>query len=142
MKSSFEFSAVRFFTSAASHGWYGKPPGRPSPKLMPLIPIGSSGPQTSDSGSCARPHIVSAVSQMPENSGLPSGLRGAGAARLGLPSAVRGTPAVGYFSHWPNTVGDSTTRTVIATTRRAERTMKVRIRPSDPFPRGVARIPA
>jgi hypothetical protein len=30
---------------------------------------------------------------------LPSGIRGAGAARFGLPSAVRGTPRVGCVSH-------------------------------------------
>jgi hypothetical protein len=33
--------------------------------------------------------------QIPEKSGLPSGIFGAGAAMSTLPSAVRGTPAVG-----------------------------------------------
>jgi hypothetical protein len=37
---------------------------------------------------------------MPERSGLPSGVFGAGAARFGFPSAVRGVPAAGYFNHW------------------------------------------
>src|SRR5215471_20118510 len=37
--------------------------------------------------------------QRPERSGWPSGARGAGAARFGLPSGVRGTPGVGRFSH-------------------------------------------
>ena len=37
---------------------------------------------------------------MPEKSGLPSGRRGVGAFRLGVPSAFRGTPGVGSFSHW------------------------------------------
>ena len=32
----------------------------------------------------------------PERSGLPSGARGAGAARFGLPSGVRGIPGVGW----------------------------------------------
>jgi hypothetical protein len=36
----------------------------------------------------------------PEMSGLPSAVFGAGAVRFGLPSAVRGIPAVGYFNHW------------------------------------------
>src|SRR5206468_12502717 len=35
----------------------------------------------------------------PERSGLPSGVRGAGAARFGLLSAVRGMPGVGCVSH-------------------------------------------
>src|SRR5262245_894971 len=36
---------------------------------------------------------------MPDRSGVPSGSRGAGAARSGLPSAFRGIPSVGYRSH-------------------------------------------
>jgi hypothetical protein len=36
-----------------------------------------------------------AVSHIPEKSGVPLGSRGAGALKLGLPSAVRGTSAVG-----------------------------------------------
>src|SRR6266850_41375 len=38
--------------------------------------------------------------QMPDRSGLPSAVRGAGATRLGVPSARRGVPGVGYLSHW------------------------------------------
>src|SRR5215469_13334806 len=37
--------------------------------------------------------------QMPDRSGLPSGVRGAGAARFTAPPFVRGTLAVGYFTH-------------------------------------------
>ena len=37
--------------------------------------------------------------QMPEKSTLPSAVRGAGASRFGFPSAVRGTPGVGYDGH-------------------------------------------
>ena len=36
-----------------------------------------------------------APDQMPDRSGLPSDVRGAGADRLGLPSGSRGTPGVG-----------------------------------------------
>jgi hypothetical protein len=39
------------------------------------------------------------ASQIPEKSGLPSAVRGAGAVRFGLPSAVRGMPGVRSFSH-------------------------------------------
>jgi hypothetical protein len=39
--------------------------------------------------------LGSPVIQMPEKSGLPSAIRGAGAVMFTLPSAFRGTPAVG-----------------------------------------------
>src|ERR1700674_790024 len=39
------------------------------------------------------------IRQTPERSGLPSADRGAGAERLGLPSGVLGTPAVGRTGH-------------------------------------------
>jgi hypothetical protein len=42
----------------------------------------------------------SALVHIPEKSGLPSGNRGVGAAMFTLPSAFRGTPAVGYPIHW------------------------------------------
>jgi hypothetical protein len=43
--------------------------------------------------------LGSPVIQIPEKSGLPSAIRGEGADMSTLPSAFRGTPAVGYFSH-------------------------------------------
>src|SRR4051794_8240700 len=104
--SSLAFSAVRFLTRAASHGWDGNPPGRLAPMLIPSLPIGSSLPQVSVSGFCGWAHKVLSVSQMPEKSGLPSGARGVRAVRLGFPSAVFGTPAVGYFNHWAPAVAD------------------------------------
>src|SRR4051812_6231788 len=73
--------------------------------LIPSLPIGSSEPQTSESGSCLA-QLVLAVSQSPVKSGLPSGVRGAGADRFGLPSAVFGTLAVGYFSHCAERAAD------------------------------------
>jgi hypothetical protein len=39
--------------------------------------------------------LGSPVIQIPEKSGLPSAIRGAGADMFTLPSAFRGTPAVG-----------------------------------------------
>src|SRR6267154_2120507 len=42
--------------------------------------------------------------QSPASSGLPSDVRGAGAVRLGLPSAVRGTFGVGTVSHCADAV--------------------------------------
>ena len=38
---------------------------------------------------------------MPERSGFPWAVRGARALKSGLPTAVLGTPGVGYFTHWP-----------------------------------------
>src|SRR2546428_13314122 len=66
---------------------------------MPSRPIGSSAPQFSETGSRPRGQLGLPVSQMPEKSGLPSGVCGVGADKLGLPSGVVGTPAVGYFIH-------------------------------------------
>src|SRR3954466_12539171 len=74
--------------------------------LIPSLPIGSSLPQVSVSGFCGWAHNVLSVSQMPEKSGFPSGARGVRAVRLGFPSAVFGTPAVGYFNHWAPAVAD------------------------------------
>src|SRR6266853_2920145 len=42
---------------------------------------------------------LSSGTQMPDKSGLPSAVRGAGASRFGSPAAVFGTHAVGYFTH-------------------------------------------
>jgi hypothetical protein len=36
---------------------------------------------------------------MPDKSGVPSGILGAGPERFGVPSALRGIPGVGWFSH-------------------------------------------
>src|SRR5919197_6261059 len=68
--------------------------------LTPSLPIGSSTPHVYVLGSNLSPHSGFAVSQIPEKSGLPSAVRGAGADRSTIPSAFRGTPAVGYFNHW------------------------------------------
>src|SRR6185295_19197034 len=42
----------------------------------------------------------SPVIHIPERSGLPSANRGVGAVMFTLPSAFRGTPALGYLIHW------------------------------------------
>ena len=47
---------------------------------------------------------------MPEKSTLPSAVRGVGASRIGLPSAARGTPGVGYDGHCATSVGDMATK--------------------------------
>jgi hypothetical protein len=50
---------------------------------------------------------VNLISQMPEKSTLPSAVRGAGAVRLGWPSASRGTSGVVYFGHCAETDADT-----------------------------------
>src|SRR5262245_19251769 len=68
--------------------------------LIPSTEIGSSAPHSIKSWPGLVWHGTGfPVSHMPEKSGLPSRVRGVGAVRLTFPSRVRGTPAVGYFSH-------------------------------------------
>src|SRR5579859_2131709 len=60
--------------------------------------------------------VSTAVYHSPDKSGLPSGVRGAGAVRFGLPSAVRGMPGVGYFNHCAFTGVVSADNTIARTT--------------------------
>src|SRR5438477_4306063 len=55
---------------------------------------------------------------MPLRSALPSAVRGAGADRFGLPSAVRGTPGVGCSSHWAEPAPGSATHHITVHSRR------------------------
>src|SRR4051794_24323419 len=64
---------------------------------------------------------------MPDKSGLPSGARGVRAVRLGFPSAVFGTPAVGYFNHWAPVVTDQVRAEAAASAASADRTMDLRM---------------
>src|SRR6185369_5116889 len=50
------------------------------------------------------PATARKFSQIPERSGLPSAVRGAGAFRFGFPSAVFGTPGVGCSGHCAHSV--------------------------------------
>src|SRR5689334_19411389 len=45
-------------------------------------------------------YLPVAATQIPLRSDVPSGVRGAGAERFGLPSLVRGIPGVGTCTHW------------------------------------------
>src|SRR5438552_13583138 len=54
------------------------------------------------SAAMSRMYLALPDSQTPDRSGWPSGARGAGAERLGLPSSPLGIPPVGTFTHcWP-----------------------------------------
>ena len=75
--------------------------------LMPSLPIGNSAPQVSDSGSWLG-QLELSVSQMPEKSGFPSGVRGVGADRLGFPSACSRNARRGVFQPLGNNRGRET----------------------------------
>src|SRR2546422_3429804 len=67
--------ARRCLYNASAHGWKGTSPGLRSFAMLPTY--------------------TDALCQRPERSGFPSAVLGAGAERFGLPSGVRGRPAVG-----------------------------------------------
>src|SRR5262245_52393026 len=95
--------------------------------------MGNSEPHVSVSGlmPCGQSGVP--VSQMPEKSGLPSGARGAGAAKLGAPVAVFGTPAVGYFSHCAAAGDDRVNAAAATTTNEIDHTR----RPCTVYPPGI-----
>src|SRR5215813_12633280 len=76
-------SSARCRTKASAQGWI-------SPAFM--------------SAATLPEYFAEILCQIPDKSGLPSTVRGAGAVRFGLPLAVRGMPGVGYFSHCAATV--------------------------------------
>src|SRR5579859_7370957 len=71
---------MRSFVSAAAHGCMGTSSGLRSAAIF-----------------CK--YFTPGLCHTPERSGLPSALRGAGAARFGLPSLVRGVDLSGSFNH-------------------------------------------
>src|SRR5262249_8698167 len=73
--------------------------------LWRLQPMSTNSRPTRMSGPPAGgPGRVCCMSQMPDKSGAPDAVRGAGASRFGWPSEVLGTPGVGYLSHWAEAV--------------------------------------
>src|SRR6187200_573701 len=93
---------MRFFLSSAAHGVIGNGYPRPatSPKVESGVPSGVVvGGGGAPSPRPRPPPPPPARIQIPEKSTLPSAVRGVGASRFGLPSAVRGTPGVGYEGH-------------------------------------------
>src|SRR6185436_9522970 len=92
---------MRFFLSSAVHGVIGN--GYPRPATSPKVESGvPSGVVVGAGGAPAPrprpPPPPPARIQIPEKSTLPSGVRGAGPSRIGLPS-FRGTSGVGYEGH-------------------------------------------
>src|SRR5579871_1980351 len=81
-------SMLRFLTSAAAHGWYGRGVLSVEAILTNSREICVSVHWAPHGGPILiHPHI-------PERSGLPSPVRGVGAERLGVPSAFFGTSFV------------------------------------------------
>src|SRR5438309_4622711 len=80
--------SIRFFSSAEPYGVK----GRPSLNVEPMSrKVASGGAPLTGAGGGAPRWPVGAPRQTPEKSGLPSGVLGAGALRLGSPAAVLGT---------------------------------------------------
>src|SRR5262245_44120343 len=108
-------SAMRFLTRSAAHDCIGKPSLKPPPTFPNVangIPSGGSGgggggaegaggvnPGVAAGAAPRWPAGPRGFSQIPERSGLPSAVLGAGAVRLGLPSLVLGTPGAGKDGH-------------------------------------------
>src|SRR4029434_8739234 len=97
-------SAARIFCRSAAQGWNGSPPGTPVPAPPALI------------------------IQIPDKSAFPSAVRGAGAVRLGLPSAPFGTPT-GWSGHCA-TKGE--VNAVTNATNAATNRLMDNLRPFDP----------
>src|SRR5678816_1397487 len=109
-------SAMRFFLSSAAHGVIGNGYPRPatSPKVESGVPSGVVvGGGGAPSPRPRPPPPPPARIQIPEKSTLPSAVRGVGASRFGLPSAIRGTPGVGYDGHCAPSEGDTATAIAI-----------------------------
>src|SRR5687768_11469529 len=122
--SSIDWFAVRWSTSAASHGWYGRPPGISMPiltlcreKLAVVgghVRVGGSSLTSSLSGSTPRmTQAGSPVIHTPERSGRPFGSRGVAAVRSTPPLAVRGARGLGYLNHCPLNDPDAPARRII-----------------------------
>src|SRR5687767_12577387 len=109
--SSIAWFAVRSATRAASHGWYGSPPGMSMPMLMLCrekvasrtghVRDGGMSLSSSLTGSVPRmTQAGSAVIHTPDRSTFPFGNRGGAADRSRAPDDVRGARGVGYLNHW------------------------------------------
>src|SRR5712692_6018491 len=100
---------MRVFTRAAARGFNGRPSLNPEPLSRNDAEAISSrdtfGDGAAGRGAFAVPAPprklggirsagVRTICQIPERSGLPSGVRGAGASRLGCPLGSLGTPGV------------------------------------------------
>src|ERR1700693_325422 len=92
-------AALRAFTRSAAHGCNGRPSLTFAPTSRNVVTGAPAENEGAGPGSVpppAGPRCPSPRIQLPERSGLPSAVRGAGAVRVGLPSGVLGTPAGGW----------------------------------------------
>src|SRR2546428_569747 len=95
-------SAIRFFTTSAAHGCSGSPSLNPAPTSRNVatggVPGGGGGGGGGGVAAAPCPRCPAGglmFDQIPERSGFPSAVLGAGPARLGMPSGPLGTPGVG-----------------------------------------------
>src|SRR5579883_3475400 len=88
--------AFRSWMVCSAHGWKGSPPGTTLFRSAVYCEIGFfSRHSPLSSVSNLGQGSASAIVHIQERSGFPFAARGGGAARLGLPFLVLGTPAVG-----------------------------------------------
>src|SRR5262245_60413204 len=87
-------SAMRFFTRSAAHVCRGRPSLNPAPTLRNVatggVPGGGGGGGGGGCPGCPAGCLI--FCQIPERSGFPSAVLGAGAARFAFPSGPLGTP--------------------------------------------------
>src|ERR1700688_1114757 len=103
------FAARRVFTSSAAQGGSARPSLTFAPTSRKVVtggPIENEGAGPATVPPPAGPSCPSPRIQIPDRSGLPSAVCGAGAVRSGLPSGVLGTPAVPYGGHCAETDGE------------------------------------
>src|SRR5579883_1992857 len=102
-------SATRSRCSSAPQGVNGRPSWKDEPRFQNGLRRAAARKSSLDAAAPAGRVFRDAAStaptgretsQMPLRSGLPSAVLGVGALRFGFPSAVRGTPGVGYEGHW------------------------------------------
>src|SRR5262245_47137729 len=91
--SGLSYPFARFLSRSGTHDWNGRPSLNPAPTL-PNVARGGF-----PDGAVPVASVRLVRIQIPEKSGLPSAVRGAGALRFGLPSDPFGTPGWGRNGH-------------------------------------------
>ena len=96
--------AMCFASRSFAYGVSGSPPVKPVWMSRKFVVGGVPGGGGGGGGAPRRPAAGLYPRHVPEKSGFPSGIRGAGAFRSGLPSAVNGVGNARYSCHCAETV--------------------------------------
>jgi hypothetical protein len=126
-------SAIRFCTSSAAHSLSGSPSLKPAPTLKKVafggppfaVGAGAAVPGRPSVAAPPRPPpVFLPLSQMPDKSGFPSAVLGAGAVRSSCPAAVLGTRGDGVEGHCAETTGVSKASAAITRPLRLRSSLK------------------